>query len=474
MRPQILAAGLVAGIVFANVVRVGLLACLLLLAAAVALVPRPALLAAVFVLVGWWWGSLRLAHLDHTVLGPHIGEAARVRVVVTGPTRRGHFELRAPAVVTRFERSGVHEPVLLELAKGRAPPQGAVLGALALLKQPRGPSHGFDERTWLRRRGAHVVLRLDAWRVIGRRGGAGGVADALRRRLRRDSTRGLRGERAALIAGVVLGDENGLGEGLQQRFRAAGLYHLLAVSGQNVALVAGSVLVVGWLLGVARVVAHLAALAGIAVYVLAVGAQPSVVRAGIAGALCSVAWLTARTADRWHLLLVGAAALLAWNPYTLFDAGFQLSFAAVAAIFVLVPRFQRLLEGYPLGVFRGGLAVSAACGAATAPILWFQFHSLQLLAIPANLLAAPAVVPLLTLALAATAVAPLSPSAAGALAWLNGWCAAYLAAVARVVGGLPFAQIRSARALLVLLAGALLLAAYASCPRWRTTSSPSI
>ena len=473
MRPQILAAGLVAGIVFANVVRVGLLVCLLLLAAAVALVPRAALLAAVFVLVGLWWGSLRLAHLDHTVLGPHIGEAARVRVVVTGPTRRGRFELRAPAVVTRFERSGVHEPVLLELAKGRAPPQGAVLGALALLKQPRGPSHGFDERTWLRRRGVHVVLRLDAWRVIGRRGGVGGVADALRRRLRRDSTRGLRGERAALIAGVVLGDENGLGEGLRQRFRAAGLYHLLAVSGQNVALVAGSVLVVGWLLGLVRVVAHLAALAGIAAYVLAVGAQPSVVRAGIAGALCSVAWLTARTADRWHLLLVGAAALLAWNPYTLFDAGFQLSFAAVAAIFVLVPRFQRVLEGYPLGAFRGGLAVSAACGAATAPILWFQFHSLQLLAIPANLLAAPAVVPLLTLALAATAVAPLSPSAAGALAWLNGWCAAYLAAVARVVGGLPFAQLRSARALLVLLAGALLLAAYASCPRWRTTSSPS-
>ena len=474
MRPQVLAAGLVTGLALADAVRIGMLVCLLLLAAAAALVPRAALVAAVFVLAGWWWGSLRLTHLDQTVLAPHIGEAARVRVVVTGPTRRGRFELRVPGVVRRFDRSAVREPVLLELVKGRAPPQGAVLGALALLKQPRGPSHGFDERTWLRRRGVHVVLRLDEWRVVGRRGGVGGVADALRRRLRRDSTRGLRGERAAVIAGVVLGDENGLGESLRQRFRAAGLYHLLAVSGQNVALVAGSVLVVGWVLGVGRMVAHLAALAGIAAYVLAVGAQPSVVRAGIAGALCSVAWLTARTADRWHLLLVGAAALLAWNPYTLFDAGFQLSFAAVVAIFVLVPRIHRVLDGYPVGALRGGLAVSAACGAATAPILWVQFHSLQLLAIPANLLAAPAVVPLLTLALAAAAVAPLSPSAAAALAWLNGWCAAYLAAVARIVGGLPFAQIRSTRALLVLLAGALLLAAYASCPRWRTTSSPSI
>ena len=110
---------------------------------------------------------------------------------------------------------------------------------------------------------------------------------------------------------------------------------------------------------------------------------------------------------------------------------------------------------------------------ATAPIAWFQFHSVQLLTVPANALAAPAVAPLLALALAAAAVAPFSPGAATALAWLNGWCAAYLVAVARLVGGLPIAQIRSTRALLVLLAGAFLAAAYACPPRWRQSSSPS-
>jgi competence protein ComEC len=128
---------------------------------------------------------------------------------------------------------------------------------------------------------------------------------------------------------------------------------------------------------------------------------------------------------------------------------------------VLVPRFGRLLEGYPLGRLRVVVAVSSACGLATAPICWLQFHSLQLLTVPANAIAAPAVVPLLGLALAGAAVAPLSSSAAAALAWLNGWCAAYLLAVARLVGGLPFAQIRSTRGLLLLLAGSLLLTAYA-------------
>jgi competence protein ComEC len=471
-RPQLLAASVCGGLASANAARIGLGLCLLALVFAVLALPRALAVPVCLGLLGVWWGGVRLDRLDRSVLAPHIGEAARVRVVVTGPTRRGSFELRAPGLVSRYAERSTHEPVLLELARStRAPPQGAMLSALAVLKQPRGPSHGFDERTWLRRRGVHVVLQLDEWHVVGRRGGVGGVADALRRRLRSSIARGLRGERAAVVEGIVLGDDSGLSDGLRQRFRAAGLYHLLAVSGQNVALVAAGVIVTAWVVGIPRLLGELGALTAIVGYVLAVGAQPSVVRAGIAGALCSLAWLTARAADRWHLLLVGAIALLAWNPYTFFDAGFQLSFAAVVAIFVLVPRFQKVLEGYPLGRLRPAIAVSAACGLATAPILWLQFHSLQLLAVPANALAAPAVVPLLTLALAAAALTPVSGGAAAALAWLNGWCAAYLATVARVVGGLPFAQVRSNRALLVLLAGVLLAAAYASERSWQSTRS---
>jgi competence protein ComEC len=460
--PQLLAASLCAGLAAANAARLGVVTALVLVGAAVGALPRAPALAVVLFVFGWWWGSARLETLDRSVLGQHLGEAGRARVVVTGPARRGRFSIRVPGVVTRYAERPLNEPVLLDLAKERAPPQGGVLSALAVVKEPHGPRNGFDERTWLRRRGVHVVLRLDEWQVVGRRGGIGGLADALRRQLSRSIALGLHGERAAVVEGVVLGEEGGLSRELRDRFRGAGLFHLLAVSGQNVALVAGGVLLLAWLLGISRLFAELGALAAIVAYVLAVGAQPSVIRAGVAGALCSLAWLTARAADRWHLLLVGAIVLLAWNPYTLFDAGFQLSFAAVVAIFVLVPRFRRVLEGYPLGRLRPVVAVSAACGLATAPILWLQFHSLQLLAIPANALAAPAVVPLLGLAFAATAVAPLSGSAAAALAWLNGWCAAYLAGVARLIGGLPFAQIESTRALLLLLAGAFLTAAYAS------------
>lgn len=483
--PQVLAAALFVGLAAANAIRAqGALVLLLsvLFGAAALLLDGPRRLGVValtLVLCGWWWGSARLSAIDRSPLRSRLETAERARVIVTGPARRGRYDVRLPATAVRYGDLVLREPVLLRLPLGRSPPQGAILDAVAQVTDPHGPRNGFDERTWLRRHGVHVVLRIHSWRVVGRRAGLGGVADMLRRRLRNSVAQGLAGSRAAVVEGVVLGEDGGLSDELRQRFRAAGLYHLLAVSGQNVALVAGSALVLAWLLGIPRLGAEVGALGAIVAYVLAVGAQPSVVRAGVAGALGSLAWLTARAADRWHLLLVGAIVLLAWNPYTLLDAGFQLSFAAVSAIFLLVPRLDRVLQGYPLGKpLRLVVAVSAACGLATAPIAWFQFHTVQLLTVPANALAAPVVMPLLALALGAAAVAPLSPGAAAALAWLNGWCAAYLVLVARLIGGLPVAQITSTRSALLLLGGALLLAAYAVPSRWewnpKRSSSPSI
>ena len=392
---------------------------------------------------GLWWGALRLESLDRSMLADRIGEGANVVVAVTGPARRSTFNQRLPAEVRQLEGRPIRERTLLELPLGRSPPQGALLDLRVRIRAPRGPETGFDERGWLDRRGVHAVLRGDEnWRVVGRRGGFGGAGDRLRRHLEGSIAPGLAGERRAVVAGIVLGEDEGLGQDLQDDFRASGLYHLLAVSGQNVMYIAFGLLGLGWLLGLSRLVVELGVLAAILGYVMAVGWQPSVVRAGVAGALASLAWLAARPRDRWHFLAVGALVLLAWMPATLLEPGFQLSFAAVAGIFVAVPRIQRRLEGYPVPRPLGDvLALSLACGLATAPIAWLHFGAVPLYTVPANVLAAPVVAPLLGLGLIAAALEPVAPSAALALAWLNGWLAAYLAWCARFVAGLPFAQL---------------------------------
>src|SRR5262249_32295997 len=149
------------------------------------------------------------------------------------PTRHP-YDIRVQGRARRFAGVPLDERVQLELPLGRAPPQGAVLEVLAVVERPRGPEHGFDERTWLRRHGVHVVLHVDEGGHPGRRGGPGGIADRLRRRLSTMIAPGLAGERRAVLEGIVLGDDEALTDDLRQDFRASGLYHLLAVSGQNV------------------------------------------------------------------------------------------------------------------------------------------------------------------------------------------------------------------------------------------------
>jgi len=448
--PHCLPASLCAGLAASNVVRVPSLFTALVAvgaAASAVLLVRESRLVAVLVALaalGLWWGSVRLQALDRSVLRAHVGRSGEAVVVATGPARRGLFSLRVPARVERFRDQPVSEPVLLELPLGRAPPQGTRLLARAELAEPRGPSDGFDQRAWLRRQGVHVVLKAGDWRAIGRRGGIASLSDGLRGWLEGSLAPGLEGERRSIIAGIVLGADEGLSADLRDRFRASGLYHLLAVSGQNVAFLAAGVLLCAWLLGVPRGPAELSILLAITAYVMAVGWQPSVVRAGVAGSLASLAWLASRPRDRWYFLLLGAAVLLAWNPYNLLEPGFQLSFAAVAAIFVAVPWLEDRLRGYPVPRrLASVIAVSAACGLATAPISWLHFGAVPLFSLPANALAAPVVAPLLGLGLLTAGMERVLPDAALALAWINGWLAAYLALCARLVGGLPYAQITS-------------------------------
>jgi competence protein ComEC len=226
------------------------------------------------------------------------------------------------------------------------------------------------------------------------------------------------GSERGLVAGIVIGDTSGLSAGERDRLRASGLYHVVAVSGQNVALITVFVLVAFGLTGLIGTPARVAALLAAAVYTLVTGAGPSIVRAGVAGALVATAWIASRPVLRWHLFACGAAIVLAVDPLELYDPGFQLSFAAVAAIYLVAPRLSGLL-GQAAGV-------SVACTVVTTPIAWWHFGRLAPLAVPANLLALPAVAPILWLGVAAVLVGSVSPPLAEPLLGLADLLAGYV------------------------------------------------
>ena len=232
--PHILVGSLSAGLAASLVLRedralVAVAAAAFALAALVAGRRRLVALASGLALAGLWWGSARLDHLDASLLERHVGTSDRALVEVTGPARRGPFSVRVPVRVRRFGTLTPDEQARLELPPGRAPPQGALLDVVANVRRPRPADEpgAFDEAAYLRRQGVDVVLRASGFEVVGARGGLGGLGDRLRRHVGETIASGAEGERRALVAGVVLGADEGLEPELQEDFRASGLYHLL-------------------------------------------------------------------------------------------------------------------------------------------------------------------------------------------------------------------------------------------------------
>jgi competence protein ComEC len=362
---------------------------------------RSAVIVAAAASIAVAWGATRVAELDRHSLAP--GPTTTV-LTVTGPPSGS----RAAAAVL-----GAGETVIL-VARGTPLAQGGIY-------RVRGSLGPLDDvvRGYYATQGIHLELRATRAVMLGRRAGLWGDVDTAHRYvLGRLGAAPAPSPARALVAGIAVGDTSGLPFAERQSLRASGLYHVVAVSGQNVALLIAFTLVALGVCGVIGTPARLAAGGVTTAYVLVAGAGPSIVRAGVAGVLVSAAWLASRPAPPWHLLACGAAVVLGFDPLELFDPGFQLSFAAVAAIHLVAPRLR--------GLVGEAAAISIACTVVTAPIAWWHFGRLTPLAVPANLLALPAVAPILWLAIAATAVGSASPALAAPLLGLADLLARYV------------------------------------------------
>lgn len=278
----------------------------------------------------------------------------------------------------------------------------------------------------LRRRGVAGELDLGALRSTGaRRGGLAGAFDRARERSEQAVAGGLGPREAALARGLVLGQDEAIDDLLRQDFRDAGLGHLLAVSGQNVMLLCALALPLLALAGLGRRGRIAGLLLLIAAYVPLAGAGPSLQRAAVMGAAGLVAAAAGRPASRWYALLLAAAATLALDPRVAGDPGWQLSFAAVAGILLMAPGIRDVslaaLRDRRGGRLRRavaeGIALTLAATLATLPLLAFHFGAVPLAGLPANLLAMPAVAPIMWIGMLQAALGQLEPlPVAGAVA----------------------------------------------------------
>jgi competence protein ComEC len=244
---------------------------------------------------------------------------------------------------------------------------------------------GFDYVARLARDGIHVTGSTRTDHVIALDAPAAPWHERVRRRAVTAIEDTLPQASAALLAGLLLGERRSLPFEIDDGFRRAGVYHVLAVSGFNVALVASAVFLLVRLIGLGRRSAAGSAGVVVLAFGAVVGPQPSVLRAVVMAVLVLTAVLLDRDTEVLNSLAAAALLILAFRPWDLLDPGFQLSFAATAAI-VLAPR--------PRHPILGALAVSAAAQVSVLPVTLWHFHQVSVVGLVANL----AVVPLAAVA----------------------------------------------------------------------------
>ena len=312
-----------------------------------------------------------------------------------------------------------------------------------------------------------------AWPRLPERAGRLGVEDArvlpgrsapvarFRGTLQRRA-RALWGTGAGLVEAMLLARREGLDPAIRDRFARSGLSHVLAISGLHAGIIAAVTLLLAGLLRLPRRRADATAALVTTLYVLAIGAPPAAARAALLIGLFLAGRLLQRPADPLALLAAAAFALLALDPLTLLDAGFQLSFAGITGLVLLRRPVEAALARVRPVPLRSALAASLAATAATAPIAALQFGRFAPIGILANLAAIPLAglaVPTLGVTLA---VGSAWPAAGALLAPAGRLVLAALDGTARLAAAVPGGSLLVARDTALGWGAALLLGATAA------------
>ncbi len=269
---------------------------------------------------------------------------------------------------------------------------------------------------------------------------------------------------AALLAGILLGIESGIPRSVQDAFSATNTAHIIAISGFNISIIAGMLLQLARrIVGEKR--ATLVVIVGLAIYTLLVGAGASVVRAAIMGSLTVLARHVHRPNAPLNALAIAAFLMLALNPFTLYDVGFQLSFLATLGLILYVTPLTMGFENTMtrltsseraqqiVGILNDSFLVTLAAQITTTPLIVFTFHRLSLIGLLTNFIVLPVQPAVMILGGIATLVAMIVQPLGQLVAWIAWAFTQFTISVVQFSASLPFASMDVGRFdLLILLA----------------------
>jgi competence protein ComEC len=281
-----------------------------------------------------------------------------------------------------------------------------------------------DEERLLARRGTTLVgtVKSGALVEVVARGGAIAEAAASVRAFVRRAVAASVGrwspQAAAIVTAIVIGDRAGLDDQVQRSLQEAGTYHVIAISGGNIAILAGLTLGAFRVAGMLGRAAMSFAIGGLIAYGYLVGGGASVDRA----TLMAVVYFAGRAIDQrgppFNTLAVVAGLLVATDPLTIADPAFLLTFGATAAILAVMPALDLQRMPKLLGPLVAMLVASAASEAALLPVSAFVFSRVTFAGLVLNFAAIPLMAVAQVAGMALVPVALVSARLASAIGWI--------------------------------------------------------
>ena len=250
---------------------------------------------------------------------------------------------------------------------------------------------------------------------------------------------------SSLMAGLLYGARTGLPPDLTENFNRVGLSHIVAISGFNISIIATYLMFALIYAGLYRQRAFWVVVGGIIFFVIFTGASASVVRAGVMGILVLVARQVGRLTRPGNILVFTAAAMAAINPYVLvWDAGFQLSFAAAIGLIYLSPILEKIMatrHNFLAHLLQAILIPTFSAIIATLPLTLWQFGRFSAVAPITNLLVLWAIPGLMLMGAVALFASFIFYPFGQLLAWVAGIVLSYVIMIADWFGSRSWAAV---------------------------------
>lgn len=316
-------------------------------------------------------------------------------------------------------------------------------GKVVLPSKARNPG-GFDYRRYLNSQGIYASIICFSGKVS-----YSGISDInplingailLKKKIENIIDQSLPPNQAGLLKGMLIGERNGLPESIRNDFNISGLTHIICVSGANIGYVALTTIFFLGILKVKKPLANLITIFILMVFMIITGCSPSVVRATIMGIMILLAEVFGRKSDIYTSISAACLIILIYNPLTLYDIGFQLSFAGTTGIVLFYRTLSNVFQVLPK-IINEALSSTIAAQIVVSPIIAVYFNKLSLIALISNIFVIPLTGIITSLGFASVILGQFSTFLAGSALNLVYLPLTLIIWIAEVSAKIPYASI---------------------------------